>query len=183
MRLAKGRTITLLPCIVLFALLTGVMNGEKVKEDIGDRIAVLYPDDAELSVRILAKYVDLKHILPYYSLLAEKEQFESAKERLESAQDAASYAKRDLDESLRGRPVVTATVMEPEKEAPPELRDEPDVPDESDVPDPVTVKRPPAFPERVPPRQITIYPYRLEEAAPKIAKHFPREELIKHWPK
>lgn len=184
MRRASGTTITLVLCLLLFVLVPGVINGQKKGDDIGDRIAVLYPDDADLSARILAKYVDLKHILPYYALLAEKEQFESARQRLESAQEAAKYAKRDLDESLRGRPVVTAAVMDeqdPEK-GPTAIHDEPDV---SDTPEGASkpVVRPVVFPDRLPPKQITIHPYMLEEAAPEIAKHFTKEDLIKYWPK
>jgi hypothetical protein len=178
MRRAKGKTVTLVVvCLVLFALLPGIINGEKEKSDIGDRIAILYPDDAEVSARILAKYLDLKHLLPYYALIAEQEQFESAKLRLESAEKAAKYAKRDLDESLRGRPVVAAGVMEAPEETPPPLDNEPDAP----APRPVV--RPTVLPDRLPPTQITIHPYRLTEAAPEIAKHFAKEELIKHWPK
>ena len=178
MRRAKGKTVTLVVlCLVLSALVPSVMNGEKEKNDVGDRIAILYPDDAEVSARILAKYIDLKHLLPYYALLAEKEEFESAKLRLESAEEAAKYAKRDLDESLRGRPVIAAGVMEAPEEEPHPLDNEPDAP----APRPVV--RPTVLPDRLPPRQITIHPYRLTEAAPEIAKHFAKEELIKHWPK
>ena len=177
MRRAKGTTVTLVLCLALFALVPSVLNGEKEKNDIGDRIAVLYPDDAEVSARILAKYIDLKHLLPYYALLAEKEEFESARLRLESAEEAAKYARRDLDESLRGRPIVAAGVMEAPEEGPATLHDEPD------VPTPKPVVRPVVFPDRLPPRQITIHPYRLTEAAPEIAKHFAKEDLIKHWPK
>lgn len=178
MRRAKGTTVTLVLCLALFALVPSVLNGEKEKNNIGDRIAVLYPDDAELSARILAKYIDLKHLLPYYALLAEQEQFESARLRLESAQEAAKYARRDLDESLHGRPIVAAGVLEAQEEKPATLHDEPDV-----VPAPKPVERPIVLPDRLPPRQITIHPYRLTEAAPEIAKHFAKEDLIKHWPK
>ena len=195
--MTKGRSTPLLLCLILLALVPGVMNGQKDKDDVGDRIAVLYPDDVQLSARILAKYIDLKHLLPHYTLIAEQQEFEAAREKLESAQAAAQYAKRDLDESLRGRPVVTASVMDPEEEGPPFTRDEPDLTDEPEVSDesdkpekpdpnapaPETVKRPVVHPDRLPPRQITIRPYRLEEAAPEIAKHFSQEELIKHWPK
>jgi hypothetical protein len=198
--MTKGRSTPLLLCLVLLALVPGVMNGQKGQEkgDIGDRIAVLYPDDPELSARILAKYIDLKHLLPHYTLVAERQEFEAARQKLESAQEAALYAKRDLDESLRGRPVITATVMEPEEVGPPLMRDELDISDEPDVPDksdksdksdkpdapaPETAKQPVVHPDRLPPRQITIHPYRLEEAAPEIAKHFTKEELIKVWPK
>jgi len=176
--MAKGRTTPLLLCLVLLALVPGAINGEKKSDNIGDRIAVLYPDDAELSARILAKYIDLKHLLPYYALIAEQEQFESARQRLESAQEAAQYAKRDLDESLLGRPVVTAGVIEAHEEKPASTRKKP-----AARPAPETVGPPAKFADRLPPRQITICPYRLEETAPEIAKHFAKEDLIKHWPK
>ena len=179
MRLNKGMTITLLPCIVLFVLVPSVINGEKAKEDIGERIAILYPDDVDLSVKILAKYIDLKHILPYYALLAQQEEFEAARRRLESAEEAALYAKRDLDESLRGRPVIAAGVIESHEEKPSSPKNKPTV----QAPNPTPEARPAVFPDRTPPRQITIYPYRLEEAAPVIAQYFTKEELIKYWPK
>lgn len=176
--MAKGRTTPLLLCLVLLVLVPGAINGEKKSDNIGDRIAVLYPDDAELSARILAKYIDLKHLLPYYALIAEQEQFESARQRLESAQEAAQYAKRDLDESLLGRPVVTAGVIEAHEEKPASTRKKP-----AARPAPETVGPPAKFADRLPPRQITVRPYSLEETAPEIAKHFAKEDLIKHWPK
>lgn len=175
--MAKGRSTLLLLCLVLLALVPGVMNGQKEKDEVGDTIAILYPDDAELSARILAKYIDLKHLLPYYALIAEQEQFESAKRRLESAQEAALYAKRNLNESLQGRPVVAAGVMEAPEETPNPVKNKPAAAATK------TAKHPDLFPDRLPPRQTTIRPYRLEEAAPEIAKHFTKEELIKHWPK
>ena len=177
--MAKGRSIPLLVCLVLLALVPGVMNGAKDKNDIGDTIAVLYPDDADLSAKILAKYIDLKHLLPYYILLAEQEQFEAAKKRLESAQKAAQYAKNDLDESLQIPLVVTAGVMEAEEETTPSPQNK-----KKAAPAPPETEGPPApYPDRLPPRQITVHPYRLEEAAPEIAKYFAKEDLIKHWPK
>lgn len=182
MRLAKGKTITLLPCVVvLFALGARAINGEKKADDIGDRIAILYPDDAALSARILAKYIDLKHILPYYALLAEQEQFEAAKRRLESAQEAALYAKRDLVDSLQGRPVIAAGVIEsPEEEKNSEKKKQKQAAQDTEH---VGPPAPNVLPDRLPPRQITIHPYRLDEAAPEIAKYFTKEDLIKHWPK
>ncbi len=181
MRLAKGKTITLLPCIVvLIALGTSAINGQKNADDIEDRIAILYPDDADLSAAILAKYIDLKHILPYYTLIAQKEQYEAAKRRLELAQEEAIYAKRDLVDSLQGKPVVSAGVIEsPEEESNSKKKKQKPAPDSEPVGPPV----PDVSPDRLPPRQITVYPYRLDESAPEIAKHFTKEELIKHWPK
>lgn len=180
--MAKGRSTPLLFCLVLLTLVPGVMNAQKEKDDIEDRIAVLYPDDVGLSAKILAKYIDLKHLLPYYTLIAQQQEFEAARLKLEAAQEAALYAKRDLNESLRGPAVVAASAMDPEEEGPPEppeLRDE----KEKEAPQPETVKRPAINPDRLPPKQTTIHPYRLEEAAPEIAKHFTKEDLIKHWPK
>jgi len=182
MRLAKGKTITLLPCIVvLIALGAGAINGQKKADGIGDRIAILYPDDAALSARILAKYIDLKHILPYYALLAEKEQYEAARRRLESAEEAAMYAKRDLVDSLQGSPVISAGVIEsPEDNQNPKKKKQKNTAPDNE---PVGPPAPKIVPDRLPPRQITIYPYRLDESAPEIAKHFTKEDLIKHWPK
>jgi len=184
MRLAKGKTITLLPCVVvLIALGTSAINGQKNADDIGNRIAVLYPDDPAISARILAKYIDLKHILPYYTLIAEKEQYEAAKRRLELAQEDALYAKRDLVDSLQGRPVVSAGVIEsPEEEKQRKSKEEQKKKAAPDS-EPVGPPAPEISPDRLPPRQITIHPYRLDDSAPDIAKHFTKEELIKHWPK
>lgn len=188
MRPAKGRTLTLLSCIALFVVVPGVINGEKKEDDIGDTIAVIYPDDAELSTRILAKYIDLKHILPYYSLIAQQEQLESAKrllqaveQELASAEDVARDAQLRLDEALRGKTISSAGVIEARagKPKPPALKVKPAVA----VPDPEITPIPAQLPGRQPPRQVTIHPYRLKEAALEIAKHFTEKELVDHWPK
>jgi hypothetical protein len=182
MRLAKVKTITLLPCVVvLIALGTNAINGQKKADDVGDRIAVLYPDDAALSAKILAKYMNLKHILPYYALFAEQKQYEAAKRRLELAKEEALYAKRDLVDSLLGRPVIAAGVIEStEQQQNPEQKKQNEAgPDAEHVGPPA----PDVSPDRVPPRQITIHPYRLDESAPQIANYFTKEELIKNWPK
>jgi len=50
----------------------------------------------ELSLRILAKYIDLKHVLPYYTIAAKQEQLESAKRKLKFAEETARKAQRDL---------------------------------------------------------------------------------------
>lgn len=188
MRPAKRRMLTLLSCLVLSVIATGVINGQKKEDDIGETIAIIYPDDAELSARILAKYIDLKHILPYYSLIAQQEQLESARrllqaveQELASAEDVARDAQLRLDEALRGKTLSSAGVVEARagKPKPPAPKVKPEVA----VPDPEITPMPAQLPGRQPPRQVTIHPYRLKEAALEIAKHFTEKQLVDHWPK
>jgi hypothetical protein len=156
-----------------------------ISENIRNITATIYPDDIDISLAIVAKYIDLKHVLPYYSVKAAQERVAMEKEQLKSAEDVARKEQLDLNDSLKEHKrfvglvsptidpnsLISARLVNPLHEYKLDeinrifsgYRVEP--------------------PKMLPPVQVTIHPYQLEEAALTLTDYFSEEELREKWPK